>query len=171
MDGLLSFENGRVVLGDKEIPGIIKDISIGCNVEFDNAKEDSRSGTTKTPVGWEDASITIKMILVTEKESGCYEKLSDLNTVFKGLDKNNDPKVFKVINSHLDARGVEAVVFKSLDSSENTSSDLIEASLKFTEYKPAVQDSENSIPGIKPLKKEKKETAGKETYTINLKAR
>lgn len=160
MDGLLSFSHGRVVLGDFEIPGIIKSISIGCNVVFSEAKEDSTSGTTKTPMGWEDSTITIGMVLPTDNTSDCYKKLEDLNRIFKGLDNNKDPKIYRIVNPHLSARGVDEVVFKSLESSEDNATDIVNTNLQFTEHIPAVQIAEKNdskVPGINPGKAEETE--------------
>lgn len=159
MDGLLSFSHGRVVLGEFEIPGIIKSISIGCNVVFSEAKEDNNSGTTKTPMGWEDSTISIAMVLPSDKKSNCYKKLEDLNRIFKGLDNKKDPKIYRIVNPHLSARGVDEVVFKSLESSEDNSTDIVNTNLKFTEHIPAVQIAEQNdskMPGINPGKAEDK---------------
>lgn len=136
--GLLTFEDGIVTLDGVELKGLLQSSKVKTSVRFDEAKVDGASGSKKTPAGFEDSEISITMLLLTDEDSDCYEKLEELNNIFKGIDKNTNPKIFTVTNRHLLARGVREVVFANLESSENSTSDEISVSLQFTEHNPPV---------------------------------
>lgn len=136
--GLLTFEDGIVTLDGVELKGLLQSSKVKTSVRFDEAKVDGASGSKKTPAGFEDSEISITMLLLTDEDSDCYEKLEELNNIFKGIDKNTNPKIFTVTNRHLLARGVREVVFANLESSENSTSDEISVSLQFTEHNPLV---------------------------------
>ena len=147
MDGFLTFADGEVRLGGNIVPGIFSGLSIGCEVMFDEAREDGKSGSTKTPMGWEDADITLTLDLLTDKASSCYEKLTELNRIFKGYDNGGNPKVLTVVNPHITARGIDDVVFKRLSSKEDNRTDVIVATLAFCEHNPPIQEVEKRAGG------------------------
>jgi uncharacterized protein YfaP (DUF2135 family) len=145
LDGYLAIEHGQVSLGGKLIPGIFVSQSIRGAVRFDEAKADNLSGKVKTPLGWEDADISIELDLLTEDGSTCYEKLSRLNALFKGYDNGSNPKVYSLVNPHIIARGIDQVVFSGLDSSESDDDDVIRARLSFVEHNPPVIEVEKRV--------------------------
>ncbi len=160
--GLLTFEDGIVTLDGTELKGILQKVDVRTAVRFDEAKVDGASGKKKTPAGFEDSEISISMILLTDEDSDCYEKLEEINHIFKGIDKNTNPKIFTVTNRHLLARGIREVVFANLDSSENSSTDEIFISLQFVEHNPPVIKMEQA-KAKQPTAKELAEMAKNET--------
>jgi len=134
----LTWEHGEVRLAGELLPGALKHLSIRGLVRFDEAEQDGMSGKTRTPLGWEDADVVIIVDLLTDSGSTCYDKLTALDAKFRGQDDQGNPLVLDVVNAHLAARGVDQVVFSGLDSSETDQDDVIQASLSFTEYRPAV---------------------------------
>ena len=135
-DGYLSIAHGHIHLAGKLVPGNLVRLEIGGEIRFDEAEVDNHSGKKKTPLGWEDCFINIEMVLLSDEKSDCYEKLSELNGIFKGLDNNANPKVYGLVNAHAVARGVDQVVFKGLRSSETNEDDVIQVSLAFDEHNP-----------------------------------
>lgn len=158
MDGLLTFSHGSVRLGSSSVPGILKSLRVRGSVLFDEAEVDGLSGTTKTPKGWEDAAVTLVVELLTDDTGNCYDKLTRLDALFRGLDNNANPKVLDVANPHITARGVERVVFAGLNSTETDADDVVEATLRFTEHRPVVLRAEKQVatrtsvtsPGLDP---------------------
>lgn len=142
--GLLTFEDGIVSLDGVELKGLLQRSNVKNDVRFDEAKVDGASGKKKTPAGFEDSDISITLLLLTDEESDCYQKLEEINNIYKGIDKNTNPKVYTVTNRHLLARGVREVVFANLSSSENNTSDEITATLQFTEHNPPVVKMEQA---------------------------
>jgi len=148
IDGLLSWEDGEVRLGGQLIPGEFLDMSIRGAVRFDQSQQDSQSGKHKTPLGYEDADITLSLDLLCDEMGDCYVKLAKINKVFKA-DRKANPKVYAVANRHCAARGIRNVIFSALDSSETDQDDVITVTLSFVEHLPPV------------IKREKQATATK----------
>lgn len=154
MDGRLTFDHGVIRLGSEEVPGILTRLRVGDRVRYDEAEDDSLSGHTRTPMGWEDSDVVATLRLTTDDEATCYERLARLNRMFRGYDNGGNPRVLDVSNPHLAARGVSQVVFNQLDSSESNRSDTVTVTLKFTEHIPPIREVERRgiergiVPGI-----------------------
>lgn len=138
-DGMLTFGDGYVTLSGTLLPGILVSQSIRDAVRYDESRHDHMSGRAKVALGWEDASVTLVLDLVTDEKSDCYEKLQAINKIFKEADrKKATPTVYTVTGRHLRARGINQVVFDALDSMEDDQDDTIQATLTFVEHLPAV---------------------------------
>ncbi|WP_321402718.1 hypothetical protein [Maridesulfovibrio sp.] len=144
-NGYLSWEDGAVVLGGSELDGILQNLSVRGAVLFDRAEQDGLSGKTKIPMGWEDADITLVLLLETNEAADCYDRLEELDALFKGQDSNGNPLILDVRNRHCQARHINQVVFSGLDSQENNKDDAIIASLAFSEHRPATVDTEERV--------------------------
>ncbi len=164
--GYLTFDDGLVTLDGITLNAIFQDINIKTSVRFDEAKVDGASGKKKTPQGFEDSEISISMILLTDDISDCYEKLEEINSLFKGIDKNTNPKIYTITNRHLLARGVREVVFASLDSVETNNSDEINITLRFIEHNPPIIKMEET-KAKQPTAKELAEESKQETLTTD----
>jgi len=145
VDGYLTFADGEIRLGGELLPGVLVNKSVRGVVRFDEAETDGLSGTSKTPMGWNDADVMLIVNLGCDEQSDCYSKLATLNNIFKGTDNGANPKVYTVTDRHLRARGVDQVVFKALDSSEDDQSDMISAMLSFIEHVPVVVRQEKQV--------------------------
>lgn len=152
------FENGIVSLDGKELPGILTSLRVSGKVRFDEQQVDGSSGNKKTPQGFEDADINLGLVLLTDDISTCYEKLEEINAVFRGLDSKANPKIYDVTNSHLSARGIRQVVFSDLSSSEDDRSDDMTVRLSFVEHNPPIIKTE-AAQAKQPTPTELKEQA------------
>lgn len=135
---LLTFEDGIVRIGGDALPGLLQNLKVSDSVRMDEQSVDKTSGKKKTPQGWEDTSISITLLLPTDDQGSCYDKLQTINGYFRQTDGSAKPAIFTVANRHMQARGVRQVVFSRLESSETSSSDEIQAQLAFTEHNPPV---------------------------------
>ena len=169
---LLTFEDGIVRINGEELPGILDSLKVSGNVRFDEQKVDGVSGKKKTPLGWEDADISLSLYLTTDETGTCYEKADRLNSYFKKTDSKANPTIFTVANRHLLARGVRRVVFSRLDTAEDSQSDEIRATLGFVEHNPPIIKQERAqakTPTPKELAQkaeEKAEQAAKEPEAV-----
>ena len=133
-----------IKLGDTELPGILTELRVDGKVRFDTQKKDGSSGKKKTPKGFEDSDVMASMLLLTDSESQCYEKLEQVSGLFRKIDKKANPQIYTVTNRHLLVRGVRQVVFSKLQSSENNQSDEIQVTLGFVEHNPPVTKIEKA---------------------------
>ena len=159
---LLTFEDGEIRIGGTLAPGIFASLSINGQVRFDEQKIDGQSGKAKTPSGFEDAEIVMGVVLLTDGDSTCYDKLQELNGLFRAVDGKANPKVLDVVNRHVQARGIRQVVFSRLESSESEDSDEITATLGFVEHNPPIVKVEKAKAKT-PTPKELAEAAGDNT--------
>ncbi len=144
-DGYLTFEDGVLSLGGEAIPGVLASSNITCDVKFDEAQSDQLSGKKKTPMGWEDAEIDFEYALLSDEDGDCYDKLAEVNALFKGYGDSAAPKILTVLNRHIQARGIDQVVFKTLASKETNKDDVIVVSLHFVEHTPPVVKAEERV--------------------------
>lgn len=141
-DGVLTWEHGEVRLGSARVDGELSYLSVRGEVEFDEAQEDGLSGTKKTAMGWKDADISISMVLTTDDAATCYDRLREIDALFRGGDEGKKPQVYTVTNAHVRARAIDQVVFKGLSSSETNNDDMLRVTMNFVEYEPAVVKTE-----------------------------
>ena len=144
-DGYLTFEDGVLSLDGEAIPGVFVNSNITCDVKFDEAQSDQLSGKKKTPMGWEDAEIDFDYELLSDEAGDCYDKLVRVNALFKGYGDTAQPKILTPLNRHIQARGIEQVVFRSLDSRETNQNDVIVLSLRFVEHVPPIVQAEERV--------------------------
>jgi hypothetical protein len=140
----LSYIEGVIWLGEEQLPGLLTSLRIEGKVRYDEQNVDGSSGKKKTPQGWEDQVVSIGLILLTDEDSTCYEKLEQLAPFFKNPDENSNPQIYTFINRHGEARGVRQIVFDRLESSENSREDTIRVSLGFTEHNPPIVRTEEA---------------------------
>lgn len=159
---LLTFEDGEVRLGGALAPGILVNLRVDGKVRFDEQEVDGQSGKTKTPKGFEDSDICLGVLLLTDADSTCYDKLGALNAMFRAVDGKANPKVLDVANRHVLARGIRQVVFSRLESAEDNESDEIQATLGFVEHNPPIIKTEKAqakTPTPKELAAQAKDAA------------
>lgn len=142
---MLTFADGQIRLGGEALPGILQLLRIDGKVRYDDQKVDGTSGKSKTPQGWEDQVVSATLILTTDNETDCYEKLEQLSPSFKKPDAKANPQIYSLSNRHAQARGIRQVVFDRLESSETSQSDTIRVTLGFTEHNPPVVRTESAV--------------------------
>ena len=134
--GFLEFSQGEIHLDDDLLPGILKELRVSGNIQFDDGDVDARSGKNRTNMGWEDADITAVVELLSDEASDCYEKLQWLSMPFLAMDPQGNPKIYQVLNEHLIKRCIFDVIFAGLESRETDDDEIIEATLRFVEHEP-----------------------------------
>lgn len=150
------YEDGIITLNGEELPGLLRSLSVDGKVRFDEQKVDGASGKKKTPQGFEDCDISVSLYLLNDDESSCYDKLSQLNEMFRKTDAKANPQIYEISNHHISFRGIRKVVFSKLSTSENDKTDEIVATLGFVEHTPPIVKMEKAqakTPGPKELAK------------------
>jgi len=154
----LTFENGQISLGDSLIPGILTQMKIKNSVIFDNFSIDSISGTKKIPMGFSDSDISVSMDLLTDDDMTCYDRLAEVNRIFKAVDEDANLIIYTILNFHCAARGIQKVYFSGLNSQETDQDNIIAVTLSFIEYIPdVVKKEEFVLKGTENTKIESKE--------------
>lgn len=143
------------------LPGILQSISIGGEILWDTAG-DKGSKDKKITKGYKEKIVTINLILlreisrtslhildkiIGENPNTPYKVLEELERLFKeteGVLEGSKPSaeeavsimptIYVITNDHINSRGINAVCFTSLNSSENSAKDYITVSLTFEEF-------------------------------------
>ncbi|MDK2903500.1 MAG: hypothetical protein PWQ93_1419 [Clostridiales bacterium] len=122
---------GNVMLNNMKLPGIFESLDIDDGVNVDN----ENNTKSKQYNGYKGATITIKMRLLTDDTSTCYDKAKQLHGLFKS---GGSPKVYSLVNRHAAARGITSIVFTQLRTSESNEDDTMTADITFDEHAPAI---------------------------------
>lgn len=141
---IITDDFGRVKLGDRVLPGVVQQIEIEGEVRVDAEKVPGQSGSAKQPQGYEDAKITIRLVLPTDEQGNCYAKAAELEKSFKKVDAQAKPFVYRIVNKHAAARGITHVVYQGLRTVEPSASDTITAEITLLEFKPVVVKTEKA---------------------------
>lgn len=139
---IITDDFGQVKLGDQVLPGIIQQIEIDCSVRVDIEEVPGQSGSSKQPQGYDDAKVTIRVVLPTDEQSNCYSKAAELEGSFKKMGSQAKPFVYRVVNKHAAARGISQVVYQGLRTIEGNADDTITAEIDLLEFKPVVVKTE-----------------------------
>lgn len=133
---------GEVKVGDTILPGIYQSLEVSRAVRLDEKKVPGRSGTSKQPQGFEDAEITLELVLTNDHDSPAREKLRSIAGLFQGQDKLARPFVYTIAHPVLADWGIRHVVFQSLKTRDDNLYDLIYCSLRFVEHVPVTVKKE-----------------------------
>lgn len=131
-------EIGRIRLGSSELPGVYTSLEIGQSVKLDKQDVPGQSGAKKQVTGYEDATVSITLLLYSDDEKTCFDKLRKVQALFRKTDRSAKPEVMRLLNEHTEARGIDKVLFVDFRSSDTNENDLIEATLEFEEYIPVL---------------------------------
>lgn len=140
MSSLIRIEkDGSLSLGGKTLPGQITNLSINGKMVIDKAQAEGSSGKKKVFSGFDDSTISIKLLLLEEKDGTRerYNNLAIINTAFKKIE-NESPVIYAVQGDFLKAFNIRHVLFADLSAEESNTDDSISVSLNFEEHDPLV---------------------------------
>lgn len=156
---------GEVKLDGKLLPGIFQGMSVTGEVRIKEEEAQGQSGKYKQALGWEDLSVTFTILLPNDDESTPYDKLQALVQVFRETDKVAKPEVYRIVNRHTAAWGLDKVLVKELKTDDPANADFIRATLTLVEWEsplvkvearavqsPAVDRTATLPPGLSDIK-------------------
>lgn len=129
---------GQVKLGKTLLPGAFAGMDIQGQVRVDDLTIAGQSGSSKQPLGFEDAKISLEIRLLTDEESTCYDKAEQIVQIFQAVDSAAKPFIYRIVNKHTALWKIKEVVFEGLRTKETNQDDTLIASLEFTEYRPVL---------------------------------
>lgn len=140
---------GQIKVDGQLLPGIFQGIDIGGSLRVDSEATPGKSGNSKRPMGFDDATVTIKLKLPTDDDYTCHDRLKALVRIFRAVDSGARPYVRRIVDKHCAAWGISEVLFQDLRTSEDNQSDHIMADLVFTEWQPTVVKREQAVSAPK----------------------
>lgn len=165
-------KEGQVKIGNPPeiLPGILSSISINDDLIIDNASVEGRSGSSKQVHGWNDAAVSISLILIddTGNKKSRFDFLAMIVSHFK-KDENGTPVVYNFHHPMAKAWNIKQLLFSSLKTTEDNKRNQIIATLDFQEHDPITglsQERKDSVPEAEPAEQEEntlQETIGLDT--------
>ncbi|ADY54916.1 hypothetical protein Sgly_3128 [Syntrophobotulus glycolicus DSM 8271] len=128
------------------LPGLIKSIEVRDDALIEEQTVEGSSAKAKQAEGYEDAKVTIELILEDGPNATRKEKLDKIQNLFKKAGQEK-PVVHEIINEHTAARRVKKVIFKSLSSKEESKKEQLTVSLEFWSYNPMTITATKSKSG------------------------
>ncbi|GEM44835.1 hypothetical protein [Deinococcus cellulosilyticus] len=129
MGEYLKPDEQAVKIGVHLVPGTVTGIEVSGELRLEKQKTDGKSGSTNLIKGYEEATIRITVELL-----GGDAEIKALEKIFKGYSSSLASKGVRVINRHLDARGVKRLIFKGLTTRDDYARGSTIADLSFSEY-------------------------------------
>lgn len=115
------------------LPGLIKSIEVKDDARIDEQEVKGNSTKAKQASGYEDAKVTIELILEDGPNATKKQKLEKIQNLFKKAGQGK-PVIHEIINEHTAARRVKKVIFKSLGTKEDNKKEQLTVSLEFWAY-------------------------------------
>lgn len=150
MADLVVDDVGLVMLDGAELPGCYQEMRIRGAVLTDDIKVQGRSGKAKQPKGWEDQEIRLRLTLTDDEDDPVLNAVATIHRLFTSSDRAARPKVFRLVNQHAIARGIDRVVFKYLETRDRNRDDTVEAELVFAEFRPVIVKKEKRAAKARP---------------------
>jgi len=151
-------QDGQVKIGNPPelLPGILSSISINGDLIIDNASVEGRSGSSKQVHGWNDAAVSISLILVGDTKISRFDSLATIVSLFK-KDEDGTPVVYNLLHPMAKAWNIKQLLFSSLKTTEDKERNQIIASLDFQEHEPIVglsQERKDAVPESEPAEQD-----------------
>lgn len=140
MSQYLSFVAGEAIsLDGATLPGIVTDIEITGAFDLEKKRLEGTSFKNKLSKGYKDAVVVIALELLPPETDA---QVKQIEAAFKINYAGAKPKPQRIVNPHLDARGVTTVLFNRFVSRQGSEDDAVRCTLEFTEYEPLVTKAE-----------------------------
>lgn len=142
MSQYLRFVAGESInLDGLTLPGIVTGTEVTGDFDLEKKRLEGTSFRTKLSKGYKDAVVVISLeILPGDTPVGA--QIKQIEAAFKVNYAGAKPKPQRIVNPHLDARGVTTVLFKRFVTRETNEDDAVLATLEFVEYEPLVAKTE-----------------------------
>ena len=130
---MIFIDDSTIKVSGTVLPGLIKSIEIKDDALIDEQEIEGSSVKAKQASGYEDAKVTIELLLEDSEKVTRKQKLDKIQNLFKKSGQEK-PKVHEIINEHTAARRIKRVIFKSLSSKEENKREQLTVSLEFWSY-------------------------------------
>lgn len=130
---MIFVDDKAVKVGGILLPGVMQSLDIKDDALVEEQAVEGSSVKAKQAQGYDDAKITIELLLIDGPASTAQQKLNIIQNLFKRAGQEK-PIVHEIVNEHTAARRVNKVIFKSLGTKEDSQKKQLTASLEFWAY-------------------------------------
>lgn len=147
---------GRITLDGRELPGLYQSATIDAELELDRKRRPGKSGFSKQPKGFNDATVKVRVHLIYDENDN--EPLSQIQTIsrtFFGWGKKGQAQVLRLVNPTINSFGIKRVLFDKVRVVDTNRTDVVVVDLHFTQYRPVpkVRRRKRKVPSIAAIER------------------
>lgn len=132
---MIYVEDQLVKLNGVVLPGLVKSIEVKESAQIDEQEVEGSAAKPKQAVGYEDAKITVELILDDTPTRTKYEALEAVRAIFRKPGQTV-PQPIPIVSEDTAKHGVNKVLFKGFSHKAEAKKEQITVSLEFWEYIP-----------------------------------
>lgn len=132
---MIFVEDQLIKVNGVVLPGLVKKIEVTEAAKIDEQEVEGSATKPKQAVGYEDAKITVELILDDTPSRGKYQALEIIRAIFRKPGQDV-PEPIPIVSEDTAKHGIDKVLFKSIGHVAESKKDQLAVSLEFWEYIP-----------------------------------
>lgn len=144
---MIYVEDQLVKVNGVVLPGLVKSIEVKESAQIDEQEVEGSAAKPKQAVGYEDAKITVELILDDTPTKTKYQALETVRAIFRKPGQTV-PQPIPIVSEDTAKHGIDKVLFKGFSHKADAKKEQITASLEFWEYIPqTIKATKAGSPG------------------------
>ena len=132
---MIYVEDQLVKVNGVVLPGLVKSIEVKESAKIDEQEVEGSATKPKQATGYEDAKITVELVLDDTPARTKYQALEVIRAIFRKPGQTV-PQPIPIVSQDTAAHGVDKVIFKQLSHKGENKKGQLTASLELWEYIP-----------------------------------
>jgi len=134
---LITTDAGQVKVGNVLLPGVFESLEITAAVQMDQVEIEGSERKGSQAVGFDNATLRLNIVFLPKADGGdCIDQVRQVQQVFRSSSSQQKPGVYRIVNKHAQARGINQVIFSDFKTLEDNRSDKVVGTCVFEEYTP-----------------------------------
>ena len=132
---MIYVEDQLVKVNGVVLPGLVKSIEVKESAKIDEQEVEGSATKPKQATGYEDAKITVELILDDTQTRTKYQALETVRAIFRKPGQTV-PQPIPIVSEDTAKHGIDKVLFKGFSHKAEAKKEQITVSLEFWEYIP-----------------------------------
>ena len=132
---MIYVEDQLVKVNGVVLPGLVKSIEVKESAKIDEQEVEGSATKPKQATGYEDAKITVELILDDTPTRTKYQALETVRAIFRKPGQTV-PQPIPIVSEDTAKHGIDKVLFKGFSHKAEAKKEQITVSLEFWEYIP-----------------------------------
>ena len=132
---MIYVEDQLVKVSGVVLPGLVKSIEVKESAKIDEQEVEGSATKPKQATGYEDAKITVELILDDTPTRTKYQALETVRAIFRKPGQTV-PQPIPIVSEDTAKHGIDKVLFKGFSHKAEAKKEQITVSLEFWEYIP-----------------------------------
>ena len=132
---MIYVEDQLVKVNGVVLPGLVKSIEVKESAKIDEQEVEGSATKPKQATGYEDAKITVELILDDTPARRKYQALETVRAIFRKPGQTV-PQPIPIVSEDTAKHGIDKVLFKGFSHKAEAKKEQITVSLEFWEYIP-----------------------------------